>query len=77
MSKSKRNPQFLSFAEMEKLSTTRLLAYKESLYKVPEGPSHEETMYGGKDHGMHKQRPEWKAAVAAVKAVLAKREHVK
>lgn len=74
---SRRNLKFLSFAEMEKLTTPRLLAYKESLYKVPEGPSHEETIYGGKDDGMHKKRPEWKAAVAAVKAVLAKREHVK
>jgi hypothetical protein len=61
---------------MEKLTTKRLLAYKNSLYRVPEGPSYEETMYGGTDYEMHKQRPEWKTALAEAKAVLAKREDV-
>lgn len=74
--KNSKPPQILSFEEMQKLTTPRLLAYKNRLYKVPEGPSYEETMYGGTDHSMHKQRPEWKVAVAAVKAVLAQREHV-
>ena len=72
----RRNLQFLTFEEMQSLTTPRLLAYKNSLYKVPEGPSYEETMYGGQDHEMHKQRPDWKVAVAAVKAILATREHV-
>lgn len=76
MGKGKRDPMILSFSEMEKLTTPRLLSYRERLYKVPEGPSHEETIYGGKDTGLHKKRPEWKVAMAAVKAVLAKREHV-
>jgi hypothetical protein len=72
----KREPKFLTVAEMEKLTTPRLLAYKNSLYKVTEGASHEETMYGGVDYSMHKERPEWKIAVAAAKAVLATREDV-
>lgn len=76
MSRRSRHPKILSFAEMEKLTTQRLLAYRESLYKVPEGPSHEETLYGGKDTSLHKQTPEWRAAMASLKAVLAKREHV-
>jgi len=61
-------PKFLTIEQMEKLTTKRLLAYKTSLYRVPEGPSHEETMYGGTDFAMHKQRPEWKQAVAEAKA---------
>lgn len=71
-----RNPRFLTVAQMKKLTTKRLLAYKTSLYRVPEGPSHEETMYGGTDFATHKQRPEWKTAVAEAKAVLAERENV-
>lgn len=76
MGKHGRTLSFLSFEEMQQLTTPRLLAYKNRLYKVPEGPSYEETVYGGQDHAMHKQRPEWKVAVAAVKAALAQREHV-
>lgn len=72
----RRSSKFLTSVEMARLTTLRLLAYKNSLYKVPEGPSHEETIYGGVDFQMHKQRPEWKAAVEAVKVVLATREHV-
>ena len=71
-----RDPKFLTTEEMEKLTTKRLLAYKTSLYRVPEGPSHEETMYGGTDHAMHKQRPEWKEAVASANKLLATRENV-
>jgi hypothetical protein len=73
---SRRSGRFLTSEELEKLTTKRLLAYKNSLYKVPEGPSYEETMYGGTDHDMHKQRPEWQSAVDAVKVVLAEREHI-
>lgn len=68
--------KFLTSEEMEKLTTKRLLAYRNKLYKVPEGPSHEETIYGGIDTQMHKCRPEWKEAVARVKVVLATRENV-
>lgn len=72
----RRSNKFLTREEMEKLTTKRLLAYRNSLYKYPEGPSHEETIYGGVDHQMHKQRPEWKEAVAVLKAVLTTRENV-
>ena len=68
--------KFLTCEELEKLTTARLLAYKNKLYKVPDGPSHEEMIYGGIDTQMHKLRSEWKAALADVKAVLAAREHV-
>lgn len=71
-----RDPRILTIEQMEKLTTRRLLAYKNSLYRVPEGPNHDETMYGGIDYSMHKQRPEWKAALAHAKAVLATREHL-
>lgn len=71
-----RSKKILTREELEKLPTKRLLAYKSSLYKVPEGPSYDETMYGGKDYGLYKQHPEWKAAVNAVKLVLAEREDV-
>ena len=68
--------KFLTREEMEKLTTKRLLAYRNSLYRYPEGPSHEETIYGGIDYQMHKCRPEWKAAIALVKEILATRENV-
>ena len=71
-----RDPRFLTVEQMKKLTTKRLLAYKTSLYRVPEGPSHEETMYGGIDHDMHKQRPEWKTALAEAKAALAERGNI-
>lgn len=71
-----RNPRFLTAEQMEKLTTKRLLAYKTSLYRVPEGPSHEETMYGGTDFTMHKKRSEWKTALAEAKAALAERENL-
>lgn len=74
---SKAGPtKLLTREEMEKLTTKRLLAYKNKLYKVPEGPSHEETMYGGTDHGMHKQRPEWQETVKIANEILATRENV-
>ncbi len=68
--------KFLTREALEKLTTKRLLAYRNSLYKAPEGPSHEETIYGGIDTQMHKRRPEWKIALAAVKSVLAERKNV-
>jgi len=71
-----RAPKLLSKQELEKLTDLRLIAYRDRLYKVPEGPSYEETMYGGIDLQMHKQRPEWKAAIADIKAVLATRGHI-
>ena len=68
--------KLLTREEMEKLTTERLLAYKKRLYRVPEGPSYEETIYQGTDYGMHKQRPEWQETLRILKEVLASREHV-
>ena len=68
--------KLLSREEMEKLSTKRLLAYKNSLYKYPEGPSYEEQHYGGKDYGLYKSHPNWQAAMKLAKEVLAERENV-
>lgn len=73
---SKGNPNILRVDELEKLTTPRLLAYRNSLYKVNEGPSYEETIYGGKDFSTHKQSPKWKSAMADVKSVLDTREHL-
>jgi len=68
--------KLLSREEMEKLSTKRLLAYKNSLYKYPEGPSYEEQHYGGKDYGLYKSHPNWQAAMKLAKEVLAERENI-
>jgi len=74
--------KILSKAEMEKLPTKRLLAYKTRLLKVrdyccycgdPSCPSKNE------DEGeqvFDKTHPTWKATYAAVKEVLTTREHV-
>jgi hypothetical protein len=68
--------KLLSREEAEKLSTPRLLAYRSSLYKYPEGPSYDEQFSGGKDYGLYKSHPAWKNAMEVVKSVLATRENV-
>lgn len=50
------NKLFLTKEQMEKLTTKRLLAYKKSLMKYPEGPNWEEHNV----FRMNKQHPEWK-----------------
>lgn len=62
--------KFLSKEELDKLTTKRLLAYKNSLMKVPEEPNLEN------DDRMNKTRPEWKKQYHLVKSVLSTREHV-
>jgi hypothetical protein len=54
----------------------RLLAYKDRLMEVPDGPDWDAMYYGGRDDVLHKQKPEWKATYEACKAIIAKREHV-
>lgn len=73
-----RNPRFLLRAQLERLTTKRLLAYRDSLYTYHEGPSYEVTMYGMPDLGRetHKKSPEWREAMNLVKDVLSTREHV-
>lgn len=78
---SARSARFLSRAQLEGLTTKRLLAYRDSLHrKFHEGPSYEVLLYGGSDVGTHdevtKQSPEWREAMTLTKEVLATREHV-
>lgn len=68
--------KLLSREEIERLTTKRLLAYRNSLYKYPEGPSYDEQFFGGKDYGLYKSHPAWKAAMKNVKSVLDQREHI-
>lgn len=64
--------KFLSKEELEKLTTPRLLAYKNKLMKYPEGPSWEEDNV----FRMNKQDPRWQELYALVKNILNSREHV-
>lgn len=71
----------LSLEQLNKLTTQRLLAYKNKLMKVHEtGQGHNdycpnfETCYG--ECGWSKAHPDWKQALKDVKQVLATREHV-
>lgn len=63
---------------MEKLTTPRLLAYKNSLHAVPESPDWEESMYGGpvSSGQINKTTPAWMTTMATLKVVLKDREHV-
>jgi len=64
---------YLTRAQLESLPTPRLLAYKNSLLKVPETADWDNLCAvpgGGKQH------PEWKAQYALVKEILADREHI-
>lgn len=69
-------PKFLDRAQLEKLPTKRLLAYRASLFRFHEGPSHDVTDYGEVPRELNKQSPEWREAMSLVKEVLATREHV-
>lgn len=64
--------KMLSKQELEKLTTKRLLAYKNKLMQVPEGPSFDEDNVDR----MNKQNVEWQHAYFLVKEVLSTREHV-
>ena len=72
MGKNNRQPKILTFEEMMGLNTPRLLAYRDRLYRVSEGPNYDDVQRPR----IHKQSPEWKTAVASVKAVLANRENL-
>ena len=74
MSKNQKTPKFLSVEELEALSTKRLMAYKNRLYKVVEGP--DDDAYKPGQGRMNKQNQDWKGALRAVKKVLATREHL-
>lgn len=61
----------LSKEQMEKLTTKRLLAYKNKLMKVPE-----EASWGDPNGQLNKSDPEWQRIYTELKEVLATREHV-
>jgi hypothetical protein len=71
-----RKDSLLTREQMEALTTERLLAYKNRLYKVPEGPSYDEWEPGGTHYGVHKECPEWQQTLATAKEILSTREHV-
>jgi hypothetical protein len=70
--KHRRVRKLLTQTELKRLTTPRVLAYKNRLMNVPEGPNWEEDNV----ERLNKADPKWKQAYADVKAVLASREHV-
>lgn len=73
--------KLLEAAALARLTTKRLLSYRNSLYRAPEGPSRDnvEVPYRSADgnwHHLHKGHPAWRQALTTVKAELARREHV-
>jgi len=63
--------KILSRDQLEKLSTKRLLAYKNKMMQVPETINWDEP-----NVRWNKNDPSWKALYSLVKEVLATREHV-
>lgn len=64
--------KILTREQLEKLTTKRLLAYKNKLMQVHEGPNEDEGSY----QGFNKTDEEWKSLYALVKEILATRENV-
>jgi len=64
------NEMFLTKEQMEKLTTKRLLAYKNKLMQYPEGPDWDT------NEGMNKSHSEWKQTYQNLKDILATREHI-
>jgi hypothetical protein len=62
------SPTLLTKEQMQKLTTMRLLAYKNRLMKVPESESG--------DGSLNKQSPVWIKVIAEIKEILATRENV-
>ena len=68
------HPKFLSKAEMEALTTPRLLAYYRALFQVHEHPDYDASSYSTK---ITREDPIWAETKAIAKAMLDQREHVK
>jgi predicted heme/steroid binding protein len=62
--------KILTREQLEKLTTKRLLAYKNKLMDVHEGPNWDEGSY----QGLNKTDEEWKSLYALVKEILAARK---
>lgn len=72
-----RKDQILQRDQLEKMPTKRLIAYKNRLLKVVEGPIQDS--YGDvrpEQRYVTKQCPEWKEAIFAIRNILSTREHV-
>ena len=67
--------RLLTELQMSELTTPRLLAYKNKLLKVVDGPSYEALYEGASDDTLSKARADWKATMDACKTLLSKREH--
>lgn len=64
--------KFLTEEHLEKLTTKRLIAYKNKLMAYPEGPSWEE----GNVKRLNKSDDIWKDQYSLVKKILSTRENV-
>jgi len=53
------------------MTTKRILAYRNTLYRVPEGPDWDSDNFGTR---LHKQDPKWQETMCTIKEVLAGRE---
>lgn len=62
--------KLLSKDKLQKLTTSRLLAYKNALLKVPETPNWYE------DTSMSKMNPKWIETYTCVKEILSSRKHI-
>lgn len=73
-----RKSALLTPEQMEALTTKRLLAYKNRLYKVPETETTDRYGYKTVNSFLYvtKESPEWKATVVTAKKILSAREHV-
>lgn len=64
--------KILTREQLEKLTTKRLLAYKNKLLKVPEEPNWDEA----NNTRINKLSKEWIDLYSLVKEILSKREHI-
>ncbi len=69
--------KLLSKEELKKLTTKRLLAYRNAIYKVPETPDWDGGMVSNpEDSQLNKTDPEWQETIRNVKEILDTRENV-
>ncbi len=64
--------KLLDKEQLQKLTTQRLLAYKNILMQVPEKPNWGDSLFTK----ITKEHPKWRETYAAVKEILKTREHV-
>ena len=67
--------RLLTELQMSSLTTPRLLAYKNKLLKVVDGPSYEALYEGESWDTVNKSRADWQTTMTACKTILAGREH--